>query len=203
MPEHPPLLRIKALTTVTLREVSLEVDAGECVAIGGPSGAGKSLLLRAIADLDVNTGRVELAGEPREAMAGHIWRRRVGLLPAEPGWWAETVGEHLEVPPKQLERLGLPAEALGWRVERLSSGERQRLALLRLLARGPRVLLLDEPTANLDPQASAAVEALVGDYLAETGACALWVSHSAEQRRRVGARELRLADGRLTELARA
>lgn len=203
MSGHPPLLRIEALTTVTLREVCLEVDAGECVAIGGPSGAGKSLLLRAIADLDVNTGRVELAGEPREAVPGHVWRRQVGLLPAEPGWWADTVGEHFQVHPKGLERLGLPAEALGRRVERLSSGERQRLALLRLLACAPRVLLLDEPTANLDPQASAAVEALVGDYLAETGACALWVSHSAEQRRRVGARELRLADGRLTELTPA
>ena len=60
----------------------------------GPSGAGKTLLLRAIADLDPNQGLVSLEGRDRSTIPGPEWRRLVGYVPAEPGWWAETVGEH-------------------------------------------------------------------------------------------------------------
>ena len=77
-------------------------------------------------------------------------------------------------------------------MERLSSGERQRLALARLLANRPRVLLLDEPTANLDPVNIHRVEQLVKDYLAEQQAACLWVTHTREQIARIADRELDL-----------
>ncbi|MEJ2677085.1 MAG: ATP-binding cassette domain-containing protein, partial [Acidihalobacter sp.] len=91
----------------------------------------------------------------------------------------------------------LPAEALDWEVARCSSGERQRLALLRSLALAPRVLLLDEPTANLDADSRGRVETLVDKFRGEGGAV-LWVTHDPEQALRVAGRRLELAKGGLS-----
>jgi ABC-type iron transport system FetAB ATPase subunit len=82
-------------------------------------------------------------------------------------------------------------------VIRLSSGEKQRLALLRLLANQPRVLLLDEPTANLDPENTRRVEAVIREYCRERAAAVVWVSHDREQAARVADRQFEVADGRL------
>jgi putative ABC transport system ATP-binding protein len=154
------------------------VAAGECLCISGASGSGKTLLLRAIADLDPSDGRVYLGDEERFSMSAPEWRRRVGYLPAESAWWAETVGEHF--PQYELEflgELGFDPAVLGRRVTRLSTGERQRLALLRQLSTTPQALLLDEPTASLDPANTERIEALLGRYRQETGAAVVWVSH--------------------------
>ena len=96
-----------------------------------------------------------------------------------------------------LEALGFGEEVLGWQVNRLSSGERQRLALARALAIQPRVLLLDEPTANLDEDNTRQVEQLLAAWRADTGGGILWVSHDAAQRERVANRQHQLAAGRL------
>lgn len=183
--------------------VDLVVRAGECVCISGPSGAGKSLLLRAIADLDPHEGRVLLGGVACADLPAPQWRRRVGLLPAESHWWAERVGEHFAdgVETDVLQRLGFDQKVMGWSVARASTGERQRLALLRLLANRPDALLLDEPTAALDPKNVAAVEALVADYRTRHQAPVIWVSHDPEQIARVAQRHLRIASGRLEQVA--
>lgn len=86
-------------------------------------------------------------------------------------------------------------------ISRLSSGEKQRLALARALMNQPRVLLLDEPTASLDPVATAAVEQLVADYRRDTNATVLWVSHDAQQAGRVGDRHLQLTATGLIDAA--
>ncbi len=178
--------------------MDLVVEPGECVAIAGPSGAGKTLFLRAIADLDVHDGQVWLDGTERASVPGPLWRRRVGLLPAESRWWRDTVGEHFAASdPEGLARLGFGPEVLDWPVVRLSSGERQRLALLRLLANRADALLLDEPTANLDAESAARVEALLADYRKGRDAALLWVSHDAAQGRRVARRRYRMDAGRL------
>lgn len=184
--------RVIGIATEQLPPVSLSLDPGECLSVSGPSGAGKSLLLRAIADLDPSEGEVWLDDSERSTLAPADWRRRVALLPAEPAWWADRVGEHFDEPSPLLERLGFPPAVMEWSVTRLSSGERQRLGLLRLLARAPQVLLLDEPTANLDPENTRQVEAVVREYLEAHSACALWVSHDAAQRARVATRDLRI-----------
>jgi len=98
-----------------------------------------------------------------------------------------------------VEALGLDARLLGEPVARLSSGERQRCALLRLLANEPQVLLLDEPTANLDPLSAQRVEAVVADYRQTRQAAVIWVSHDPAQIARVADRHLRFADGTLQE----
>ena len=190
---EPCLFQVSHLNRAGLPSVSLSLSAGELVCLSGPSGAGKTLLLRALADLDVNRGQLSLEGIPREQFTAPAWRRRVGYLPAESRWWGATVAEHFErLEALQLTALGFDAAVADWRVERLSSGERQRLALARLLANQPRVLLLDEPTANLDPDNMRKVERLVKDYLRERQAACLWVTHSREQVGRIADRELHL-----------
>ena len=216
-------LRLDGIAHRTLAPVDLLLDAGERVFVSGPSGSGKSLLLRAIADLDPHQGEVWLGAESRSQMAPPVWRRRVGLLPAESFWWAETVGAHLPVtqasdtlPDEKMGRLrfayptihqhqingwlaglGFDPDVLDWSVTRLSTGERQRLALVRLLAQTPEALLLDEATANLDPVNRDRVESLVEAYREEQKASVLWVSHDPEQRRRLGGRAFVIRAGRL------
>jgi len=194
-------LRIDGIRHRVLSPVDLTLIPGEQVFLSGPSGSGKSLLLRAIADLDPNEGEVWLGDEARSSMPAPLWRRRVGLLPAESFWWAETVGEHLPENTRGiidvLERLGFDAGVLGWSISRLSTGERQRLALVRLLAQRPEALLLDEATANLDPANRDCVESLIAHYRETASASVLWVSHDPEQRQRLGGRSYRIRDGRL------
>jgi ABC-type iron transport system FetAB ATPase subunit len=135
------------------------------------------------------------------SMPGHLWRHRVGLLPAESFWWAERVGDHFEdCEPELLEALGLNIEAMEWTVSRCSSGERQRLALARLLQNRPEVLLLDEPTAALDPQSAERVEALLQCYRRDNNAVVIWVSHDPAQRQRVAHRHYRIEGGELSEV---
>jgi ABC-type iron transport system FetAB ATPase subunit len=194
------LFDVSNLKRTGMPPVSLSLSAGELVCLSGPSGAGKTLLLRALADLDVNQGEVSLDGISREQLTPMGWRRQVGYLPAESRWWGSTVGEHFErVDNQQLSSLGFDTAVSDWRVERLSSGERQRLALARLLANRPRVLLLDEPTANLDPDNIRRVEQLVKEYLAEQQAACLWVTHTRDQIARIADRELDLDASGLQE----
>ncbi|MFN2308215.1 MAG: ATP-binding cassette domain-containing protein [Gammaproteobacteria bacterium] len=191
-------LRMTGLRSDGLGPIDLELDAGECLCLSGPSGAGKTRLLRALADLDPHAGSVELDGMPAARIHPAAWRRQVGLLPADCRWWAETVGEHFAHDARSLlPQVGLTEASLDWRIERLSSGERQRLGLLRLLANSPKVLLLDEPTANLDARNIERVETLIAAYRREHEAAVIWVSHDPEQIARVADRHLRIENGRL------
>ena len=88
------MLSLRDLRRPGLVEASFELADGECVGVRGASGSGKTLLLRAIADLDPNDGIVQLDGRSRADMTAPAWRRLVAYVPAEPGWWAETVGAH-------------------------------------------------------------------------------------------------------------
>jgi sulfonate transport system ATP-binding protein len=192
-----PLLKIKGLDYGLLKNVDLHIGAGEIACLQGPSGSGKSRLLRAIADLDPNRGHLSVAGESRDAMPAHVWRRRVGFLPAESHWWHETVGEHFIQPEDTaLAALGFDRDVMHWEVARLSSGERSRLALVRLWNYRPQVLLLDEPTANLDPDSAAAVERWLVSVVSPERAL-LWVSHDPAQIVRVADRVFNICEERL------
>ncbi|MGY8695069.1 MAG: ABC transporter ATP-binding protein [Verrucomicrobiia bacterium] len=183
-------LRIRDMQFLEWSGIELEVEVRQAVCLLGESGSGKSLLLRAIADLICNEGTLELEGRSRESFSPQEWRRAVGYLPAEIFWWEASVGAHFERLPTEVElkRLRLSLESLDWAPNRLSMGERQRLGILRMLDRKPSVLLLDEPTANLDDETSSVVESLILEYLKLNDAAALWVTHSKSQAARVGKR---------------
>lgn len=189
------LIRFKSLN---LEPIDLTIAAGECVTLGGPSGCGKSLLLRAIADLDPHEGEATIGECVQSLTAPPEWRRQAGLLSAESYWWADRVRDHLPYSdPDLLASLGFPEVAAEWEVSRLSSGERQRLALVRLLLGKPKLLLLDEPTANLDQVSIGRVEHLIKEYLKNGRSAALWVSHDPQQRKRVGERGFQIENGQL------
>ena len=194
-------LDIKALHTLGGGCIDLRVGRSECICILGKSGSGKSVFLRLVADLDPGEGTVTLEGVDRNAYPGPEWRRRVVYQAAEPAWWAATVAEHFPAESHAqladwLPEVGLSSEMPGADIARLSTGERQRLALLRSLARKPAVLLLDEPTASLDLQSTLAIEALLSRQLS-AGLTILMVTHSQEQAERMGHRRFEMAKGQL------
>lgn len=163
--------------------ISFSVAVGQCIAITGPSGSGKSLLLRMVADLIPHTGECSLEDRPASSMPAPRWRQLVRYVSSEPGWWAPTVQEHfsdLTSFTTGAERLGLSPTLANATPERLSTGERQRTALLRALEHRPKVLLLDEPTSALDPESTLKVEAMVQGLMGE-GMTVLLVSHDAAQ----------------------
>lgn len=179
-------LRIQQLKKKGVSASDIMLSAGTCTALHGASGSGKTLLLRAIADLDEAAGEVWLDEQARSDMSGPQWRRLVSYVAAESHWWGRLVREHAaDWRTSDLEALGFKPEVLDWQVQRLSSGERQRLAIARALAGQPAALLLDEATANLDQSNTARVEQLVEAWRQETGGCVLWVSHDPAQRTRV------------------
>lgn len=181
-----------------LQGVSFSVGAGEVLALSGASGAGKSRLMRAIADLDAHQGTIRLGTAEQNSMPGHRWRQQVMLVPADSQWWADTVGAHFPADQSiDWGALGFAPGTADWEVSRLSSGERQRLALMRALAHQPRALLLDEPTANLDADTTLQVEQWLLDRIRTNGCPTLWVSHDPAQIARVANRHLRIRDHRL------
>ena len=149
-----------------------------------------------IADLDPNQGDVFLDGQERRSVPAPAWRRRVVYNSAEPGWWHESVTEHfrdtaMEFARTMAPRLSLAPSLLDAMVVQLSTGERQRLALIRALALASPVLLLDEPTGALDEKATSQVETVLRERLAD-GIAIVMVTHSPEQAARLGHRQLRM-----------
>ena len=206
------MLRIEKLKADPLPALSFEIADGQCLAVEGPSGSGKTRLLRAIADLDPAQGLVFLDGVERAEFTAPEWRKRVRYCTAEPAWWTDTPRASLavDVPDaartqdeaaladKRLQRLlatlGLPAQLLDRPIAGLSTGERQRLALVRALLDEPKVVLLDEPTASLDGASAALVDELVR-YLLLAGRCVILVSHDPRQVQRLAHIRLQLTGG--------
>ena len=183
-----------------LNDVSLKIDAGEFVAIMGPSGCGKSTLLHVLGGLDrLTSGAIYLEDQPihqlDEAGLTELRRRKIGfifqffnLLPTL------TVQENVQLPgllqnqsPEKiavraaelLEAVGLTSRARH-RLHQLSGGEMQRAALARALLMEPRVLLADEPTGNLDSEASAKVVQLFREIGERHRTTIVMVTHSRE-----------------------
>lgn len=193
-------LTIRGLKTEIIGPLDFRILAGQCVCLSGASGSGKSLTLRAVADLDQHEGEVALNGELATDFSGPEWRQQVGLLPAESCWWRDTVAEHFQqVSEALLAKVGFSGDVMQWQVSRLSTGERQRLSILRLLSHKPRALLLDEPTASLDRENIDRIEELIFEYRQQHNVSVLWVSHDAEQIARVSSQHLMLEKGKLVE----
>ena len=178
------MFAVRDLEIPGLSPLSFEVPPGGVLAVSGPSGSGKTRLLRTLADLDPHRGDVRWGERSCAAVPAPEWRRRVGLLPAEPHFWRPVVAGHFpedgDSLAAELAGLRLDPEVRGADPVRLSTGERSRLALLRLLLNAPEVLLLDEPTANLDQDNRALVIGRIDRYRRERQAPVVWVSHLPE-----------------------
>ena len=173
----------------------------------GPSGSGKSTTLRLLNRLiDPDSGVVRYEGgdvRERDVLA---LRRKVCLVPQLPALLEGSVADNVAYGPRlsghsfdartPLELAGLDASFATRPASQLSVGEQQRVMLARALALEPRVLLLDEPTAALDPHATAAVERTLEDLRAQTKVSIVLVTHSAEQARRLADWVVRIDGGR-------
>ena len=195
------MLKITSLKVFSLELRDFELRNGESVAVTGASGAGKSLVLQALADLIPNEGEMSLDGKQRSEMSGPEWRKLVTYVAATPGWWAEIASDHFSdmVLARELAlEFLLPDNILSSPVGQLSTGEQQRLVLIRALVQSPKVLLLDEPTSGLDSKATAAVEMRLEKFL-QAGGMLLFVTHDDKQAKRLAARELHIEDNQITE----
>ncbi len=171
---------------------SIFLHENEIAGLTGSSGIGKTQLLRAMVEAIVSTGEFFLEGVSSLNYSSPQWRKKVSLVPAEAVWWHDIVGEHFPISTannqelvQSIQQLGFEREVLSWKVSRLSTGERQRLALIRALAQQPNVLLLDEPCSALDDTSTRKVEDLLATYVAMPKRAIIWVSHDLEQLKRV------------------
>jgi len=200
-PQRPARLSVQGLRSGISGPFDLELAAGTCLAVTGVSGSGKSLFLRLLADLDPGEGRVLLDGVDRASVAAPLWRRRVPYVAAESGWWLERAADHFPAGRRDAaralaQRLGVGPEPFDGEVRRLSTGEKQRLALVRALVLDSPVLLLDEPTGPLDPDSARKVEAVLLERM-RGGTTIVLASHDPEQGGRLGAAAAMMRDRRL------
>jgi len=184
---------------------SLSCSGPEIVGISGSSGIGKTLFLRALADLDSHRGQLTLNGQNSSDVSAPVWRSRVALIPAESRWWYHDVKSHMTSACNSdelvmlLESLGFEGDVLNWQVSRLSTGEKQRLSVARVLIRKPSVLLLDELGSSLDKENCDLLETAVKKFQRRYGSPVLWVSHDQEQIDRVCDRLVVMHQDRLEE----
>lgn len=191
----------------------LSIQRGEVLALVGPSGTGKSTLLRLLNFLELpSQGTIWFGDQMITAALPLTERRRVVAVFQRPGLLRRTVAANIgyglglrgrTLSPvllnQWLERLGLTPLAQQ-SAHKLSAGEGQRVALARALVIEPDVLLLDEPTANLDPYNVGLMERIVQEEQARTGMTVIWVTHDLFQARRVAHRVALLLRGQVVEV---
>lgn len=180
------------------RGVSFALRRGDCMGLVAPSGAGKTLLLRQLVGLDpLPMGQVMFGGRSLADWNLPVYRTQVMYLPQRAIAFEGTVADNLKrafslavhrsqrydpTPILQwLQQLGRDSHFLTLQGHQLSGGEMQLLALLRALQLHPTVLLLDEPTASLDPATTTQVEALLTNWLRSPHRACLLISHDPDQ----------------------
>ncbi len=197
-------------TKTTVRNFSYAFQKGNLYNIIGPSGAGKTSLLRLLNRLDSPTeGEILYQNNPLESFPTTQLRKDISLIFQEPYLFPGTVGSNLEFSKSDcteegikfhLEQVGLDPQFSGKDVSELSAGEKQRVAIARSLILKPEVLLLDEPTAALDPTSSRTIEQLILSLMDEFGLTVIMITHNPEQAKRMGGYTLLMVAGQLIEV---
>ncbi len=206
--------RFDGAPTEVLRGISFAVEPGESLAILGPSGSGKSTLLRLLNALDSpSTGRVAVAGRHVDQWDVIALRRTVAMLFQLPSLLDGTVRDNLMAPlrlrdgraaqadeawfARLLSGVGLNGGVLDRTAATLSGGEQQRVAFARALVLRPQAVLLDEPTASLDPNTSVQFLANLKALTGELGLTCVMVTHQLEHARAMADRVLLLVAGQV------
>ncbi len=222
------LIETRALTrmderrqVLLLQPTDFSLNAADRVSITGSSGSGKSVFLRALALLDAPTsGQVLWNNQPiANAQIPH-YRSHISYLSQRPALLDGTVEDNLRLPyslktlrqrrfdlaavTTLLDHAGKAPDFLKKNASDLSGGESQVVSLIRTLQLNPEVLLLDEPTAALDPTSSRDVEALIDAwYAGDPSRAYIWVSHDLDQAQRMSAIHLHMSAGVLSEATQA
>ena len=215
-----PLFALRAVTqerggAVVLRDLTLDLPRAGITALVGPSGAGKTSLIRLLNRLDDPTrGEVAFDGRPITDYPVAALRRRVGFVFQAPAMFPDTVADNLrtavelggagavaDAPPAErvLAAVELSPDYASRVAERLSGGEQQRVSLARALMTHPEVLLLDEPTAALDPEVAERLLATIARLTRERGVAVVMVTHRLSEARAISTYTVMLERGRLVE----
>lgn len=196
-----------------LKGIDLEVEKGEIMALVGPSASGKSTLLRCLNRLiEIDEGEIRFNGKEMKSISPVDLRRNVVLVHQDSAMFPGTVYENVAYGPslfgdvqrehilKCLSESGLSHEYADKDAQKLSGGEKKRVALARALALRPKVLLLDEPTEGVDPKKIEHVEKTILDFSKKHDLTVLWVTHNVQQAKRVSERIANLKEGRVIEV---
>ena len=209
---------LQTLRPLLLDNASGQLLAGQLTVLTGPSGSGKSVLLRLLAGLTtISTGDIHLSGTSIFATAPTHWRARIALLGQHPQLVEGSVLDNLQLPYtlnahhhstfdeqwhlRQLSHLQRDEQLLHQSTAYLSGGERQLINVLRLLQLQPQVLLLDEPTAALDPQTAADLIKLLVKWLHDdSNRALLWITHDIDSIMPFADSHWHMQAGQLTKL---
>ncbi len=197
-----------------LNDINLEIFPGEFFCIAGPSGSGKTSLLRLLNGLEsFDIGEIYYKGQSVQNSDIQKLREEVGMVFQNPAVFAETVKENLIIRKQWdklfsvnendlfeiLEMVELPQSLLALDARSLSGGEKQRLALARTLLNKPSVLLLDEPTANLDPRLGEQILSTINQLRHQMDVTIIMVSHHIHQAIKYGTKSAFLIEGTIAE----
>ncbi|MFA8439834.1 ATP-binding cassette domain-containing protein [Pueribacillus sp. YX66] len=199
--------------TTILKQITGSFPDGKITTIAGPSGSGKSTLLKLCNGLiSPSSGDIFIHGRPIEQFEPVELRRTVGFALQHAPMIKGTVYDNLALPLKlaghtlseqdalsYLESVGLDPSFLHYDTKDLSGGQRQKVSIARTLVNRPKILLLDEITASLDPQSSKEIEQLI-EYVNETyNVTMIWITHHLEQAKTIGHYTWIIMDGEVIE----
>lgn len=199
--------------TLVLKNIDLDVRLGEVMGLLGPSGSGKSTLLRCLNRIiEADSGKIDYKGKDLKGYPPNELRKEVVLVPQESVMFSGTVFENVAYGPSIdgnperehilncLRDAGLSSEYADREAEKLSGGEKRRVALARALALKPEVLLLDEPTSGVDPKKKEEVEESILNFSSKRDLTVIWVTHDVGQARRVSTRIANLREGKILRI---
>ena len=191
----------------------LELGSKKITAISGPSGGGKTTLLRLLINfISPDTGEILYKDKPLESYSPEIIREKIKMLGQQPIMFGETIQEEFKIAAgfanasghqssdyKELLNIVRLDKNLSDKSSELSGGEKQRLALARLLLLKPEVLLLDEPTASLDKDNHKHILDFLSEYAKTNGSKIIMVTHSPELTKDIAQEHIIISDGKVQE----
>ena len=190
--------------------LNLGISAGGITTLLGPSGSGKTSLLRLLNRLDEpESGKIYYKDQPIASYDVQALRREVGMVFQRQELFEGSVTDNILFGPRLhdmavdaeeiLDLVGLDTSARDKDVANLSGGQAQKVVIGRALAVDPKVLLLDEPTANLDPASTLQIEEVIKHLSRKLGLTCVFVTHNVDQAKRVGDSAFVLIDGQVVE----